>query len=955
MKKTAKRIVLSATLLGLAGVVPSQAVVAENQRELDIIIRDFPVNHPDFENFQEEAFYSLYSGNKDANASSWNYTGYFDSDEWVNRRTATGYQQFGCGNTVTPAFGIAIGTAGYPKDVQTQSGAKSTVPSYITAISGATTQGYAWYGEFSNCQQDPKWNPNGLRVMRGLVADLCSDQSDNWPLNAKDDSKSCNKTCKTHSWSQIVYITPGMVQQALVFPKDEGGVMDMYNPKIVKARDACDNGFFDQWYSDVMDGQITQRTETTLILDQDPTDVKYFEIDKNWNNGGYFPLDSVDPVTNKWVGPLDRFKNTQWGAQSLSIFCPPYNYRYASSQKDYLEASTSKLCKDWLALGGPKQGGNIVKNGKNAYVESAAFQAAAQNGEIGLRHLRNYGFTMMGYAAFKYKKGQGEIFKFTGDDDMWIFVDGVLVVDLGGTHLAATGTADMDYLSGYKTGVAALGGHAHGCFPNDPMVDSCAVKLDPNDQTWADQSWHHIHFFYADRQTDGSNLRIRSSLSELAPSRFGQPAANNVSVKNERDPVTGQTVQTVSMLLNTALDNETEGHLNPAISGKSPEPSILVMRTEKDPVTGATVVNVYGYYIESISSPEDKGAKGVLYQMTGTLRRADGSAVEGGILGSDLIAFNFPKTEEIAGDEELMAVYAAGIPEIPGAGASVWAQIMDWSSKISYSIRSTSGKAVVGPPDTPTDADWAAVEFIPSSGTKFAPPDTTITRPDFGPVLENLKSQAGSEDLGVKFTGDLVLTPLPITAGGGDPTKIVEAEYKEEYEQFVSSDPKDPAIKASRSVFVGGSGNGNSGNCFANENGIESCTNFSVVISGPSRINVRVFDHMGHFVSQFQQVITEEMLHTALGENSMKKTCNDKAQKKHDVYGETGYMLLSAKMYPVSSKGRLLATGPYVYQVTVVKEKYASCIVSGGSPQWLPVDYERTSETYVRGYRRLKK
>ena len=56
---TVKRLALSATICGLVGAMSSQAEVADNQRELDIIIRDFPVTHPDFENFQEEAHNSI--------------------------------------------------------------------------------------------------------------------------------------------------------------------------------------------------------------------------------------------------------------------------------------------------------------------------------------------------------------------------------------------------------------------------------------------------------------------------------------------------------------------------------------------------------------------------------------------------------------------------------------------------------------------------------------------------------------------------------------------------------------------------------------------------------------------------------------------------------------------------------------------------------------------------------
>lgn len=940
MKKAAKRIVLSAVMFGLAGVMPAQAIVAENQRELDIIVRDFDVTHPDFENFQEEAFNSMLHGTprgEIGDLSTW-LASYNGDKEWMDRRSAP--QFYGCGNTQSPSLGIPIGTAGYPKDIITGQGDMSTVPDYVSAMALNTAQGYAWYGEFGECKPDAKYNPLGLKVMRGLVTDLCSDASDSWALNMPDKNKSCNKVCTKHSWSQVVYVTPGMVKQALDFPKDGEGNLDMYSPIIRKNRPACDNGYFEQWYADTVQGNriegvVHRRTNTTLILDQDPADPKYFEIDKNWNNGGYFPLDSVDANFN-WIMSKPQYPN-QFGAQSLSIFCPPYKYQWASTQTDFIGDKTASLCDDWKKFGGPKAGGPTATKDPLAYTQSAAFQAAARS-NIGLRHLRNYGFTMMGYAAFKYKKGAGEIFKFTGDDDMWIFVDGVLVVDLGGTHLAAAGTANMDYLAA----------SSHGCHMGDPLQDSCSVKTDAAG-VWLDQSWHHIHFFYADRQTDGSNLRIRSSLSELAPSRYGQPAANNVSVKTVTDPVTGETKQTVSMLLNTTLDDET--FLNLTMYGAA-QPAVLVMRTEKDPVTGTPVVKTYGYYIESITTPEDKGGKGVLYQMTGTLKDAAGNPVETGILGSDLIAFNFPYNDEIANDEELKAAYVSGTPDAPGVGAAVWAELLQWNQKLTFAVRSSSGKAVVGFPDTPTGDDWAIVTFIPSGDKSMAPVDTTITRPDFAESQQILQNMAGSGELPSNFTADLVLTPLPTTVGKGDPTKMTAEEYK----LYGSSDPS-IATATNRTSVVGGTagapGSAN-GLCFA-QDGIESCTNFSKVISGPSRISVRVFDNMGHFVSQYQMTITEDMLRSALGANPQSLTCTDQSQKRHDVFGETGYMLLSAKMYPVSQNGRLLATGPYIYQVTVVEEEYASCVVSSGSPQWLPVDYSRTAETYVRGYRRVGK
>ena len=927
----AKRIALCATVFGMVGAVTSQAIVPENQRELDIIIRDFDVSHPDFENFQEEAYNSLKNRK---NFDTWTYPGYGCGTDWALRRTADckthsveAYNLYGCGNTQTPMYGIPLSVVGYPYATVTQLGQTSTTPEYIQGIYNQSS--YAWYGEFSNCQKDAN-NPGGLNVMRGLVADLCADTNEtkNWTSSTPDDKKNCNKTCKTHGWSQIVYITPGMVEQKLKFPAIEGGALDMYEPTITRARYACDNQFFEQWYADVP--EFNKRTNATLILDQDPNAPLYFEIDRNWNNGGYFPLDSLDDnqgrVINQAGVVYPSGRANQYGPQSLSIFCPPYKYQWASSQKDYTGEPTSDLCEAWLKAGGPKTG---------TAASAAATGAAGLVNGIGLRHLRNYGFTMMGYAAFKYKKGAGEVFKFTGDDDMWIFVDGVLVVDLGGTHLAATGTADMDYLSS----------KGHGCYPGDPLLDSCAAKQDV-DGTWQNGSWHHLHFFYADRQSDGSNLRIRSSLSELAPSRYGQPAVGNVVIKVDES---GK--QTTKLMLNTTLDEETVTFME-----KSGQPSILVMRQEAkkdaagnivlDPVTGAVVTEpkVYGYYVSSIVFGGDKGASGVLYEIEGELRDLEGHVIEGGILGSDQIAFNFPYDKGNADDIELKNVYVASV------GEQIWNEMLLWNDKIKFTVKSSSGKGVVGLPDTPKD--WAVVTFTAEPVTPVIPQDTTIDRPDFTLAANELTNKAGSGELPLDFTGDLMLTNLPALPG-----KDPMADLTEEQILLYTSATETGMPPPGTVTKVGGREDGAQTRCYSS-NGVESCASWAFATSGPFRVNVRVFDHLGHFVSQYQQTVSAEEFEKALDAGNGGRpsgVCYDVNGKQLDQHGSSGGMLVTVKMYPVSQNGRMLATGPYVYQMTIIKEKYEHCYMSQGASSVVMTDqYQRTNKVYRRGYRRVK-
>ncbi|MEX2123375.1 MAG: fibro-slime domain-containing protein [Woeseia sp.] len=63
--------------------------------------------------------------------------------------------------------------------------------------------------------------------------------------------------------------------------------------------------------------------------------------------------------------------------------------------------------------------------------------------------VHNYHFTYALSSAFTYQGG--ESFTFTGDDDLWVFIGGNLVIDLGGVKPATTGSVNLDTL-GLTTG-----------------------------------------------------------------------------------------------------------------------------------------------------------------------------------------------------------------------------------------------------------------------------------------------------------------------------------------------------------------------------------------------------------------------------------------------------------------------------------------------------------------------
>ncbi|WP_394843026.1 fibro-slime domain-containing protein [Pendulispora brunnea] len=56
----------------------------------------------------------------------------------------------------------------------------------------------------------------------------------------------------------------------------------------------------------------------------------------------------------------------------------------------------------------------------------------------------NYGFTTEVHLTFVYRGG--EVFTFDGDDDLWLFINKKLVIDLGGLHPARNGSVRVDDL-----------------------------------------------------------------------------------------------------------------------------------------------------------------------------------------------------------------------------------------------------------------------------------------------------------------------------------------------------------------------------------------------------------------------------------------------------------------------------------------------------------------------------
>lgn len=107
-------------------------------------------------------------------------------------------------------------------------------------------------------------------------------------------------------------------------------------------------------------------------------------------------------------------------------------------------------------------------------------------GNQGRNH--NFHFTYEVHSKFTYSDPSGRqpmVFNFSGDDDVWVFINNKLVVDLGGVHSEVYSSINVDNLA------ASLG-------------------LEPG-------KTYNFDFFFCERHTTQSNCTISTSIQFLSP------------------------------------------------------------------------------------------------------------------------------------------------------------------------------------------------------------------------------------------------------------------------------------------------------------------------------------------------------------------------------------------------------------------------------------------------------
>ncbi|MCC7145785.1 MAG: fibro-slime domain-containing protein [Phycisphaeraceae bacterium] len=191
---------------------------------------------------------------------------------------------------------------------------------------------------------------------------------------------------------------------------------------------------------------------------------------------------------------------------------------FAMWYQDVVDVNVSKT----LAL--TLDNGQETSGGVYTYLNNNFFPVDGDLlGNQGLNH--NFHFTFELHTTFTYAPGQK--FTFIGDDDVWVYINGKKVIDLGGVHSVVTGSvvlfdgkvfvekthfATTDQVQEITTAMAAdlaskWSAAGLGTLPDHLKAGGKYVNL----QLAAEQDCT-LDFFFAERHTTQSNFRIDTSI-----------------------------------------------------------------------------------------------------------------------------------------------------------------------------------------------------------------------------------------------------------------------------------------------------------------------------------------------------------------------------------------------------------------------------------------------------------
>lgn len=361
----------------------------------------------------------------------------------------------------------------------------------------------------------------------------------------------------------------GGVQQGLVKPLLENGY------PVLKVGEKSLSGLFSKGGSYVQSGSYRK---ANYLLQQNPEDYAYY-YDSNTN------FASVDEN-----GDFVLYETARYPDETT----PPSEPKFLPYNTIINEVTTLENVYD----GDPDKG--------ERYREYAIGNGETENLCFGMTI--DFDFIMPKDGKIN---GNDMVFNFQGDDDVWVFIDDVLVLDLGGVHDNYEGSINFQTGAVYVEKVKETG---------DPQNTTISAMFQKAGKSWdaSDYKNHELKFFYLERGEGGSNCTIEFNMPPIPKGTIN--FQKEIAYRNVKD------VSDIDFKFKTFVNyggtsSESDYKLytgpyevynasdfdNPVRTERTAEDGIILLKDDQMArLTDSAIQATSKYYIQEIGATSDK-------------------------------------------------------------------------------------------------------------------------------------------------------------------------------------------------------------------------------------------------------------------------------------------------------------------------------------------------------------
>ena len=414
-----------------------------------------------------------------------------------------------------------------------------------------------------------EYKANGITINNILKKVKDANDRDAWQYTYVDNGSEKKELVRNDDIIYVVYIDRTELQKVdTVSNKDLG--LHLYMTDFDNEGDKCRFGGGEYWKPRNEDtGKLTQGIYSSIIPKGEEfptlTDEAY-EVSgyKDGNkNGTALRGKSLEGTSiEKWCGKQNEvdglFLKSRYDEDGYFYYNSADNF---ATLKEQNTGETTDTFKVYKQLGTPDSGGDFFYQRGNFMPYNRLKTDSIRNRNLYdykanklsetdprfneplygfIENDNNFYFGMYGYANFYQPEdgkvnGKNMVYKFTGDDDLVVYVDDVLVLDLGGIHEAQSGSIDFTtgkirYTNYSKNDKDKTPEQKQALEHETTIKDQflAAYQSADEDTTKIDNLWqpgtngtfkygtkHTIKFFYMERGAGASNLRLEMNIQPI--------------------------------------------------------------------------------------------------------------------------------------------------------------------------------------------------------------------------------------------------------------------------------------------------------------------------------------------------------------------------------------------------------------------------------------------------------